>query len=266
MVRRILQQLIVLTILSGIYGAHEATADTREIMRMENIEESVKPETLVVFDIDNTLMEPVQTLGSDQWYGYRVNTHESEGMSHKDAIAAAIREWQDVELRTEVEPVETSTPALITRLQDKGVTVMALTARAIDFAATTQTQLGAVGIELTRSAPTGSDLNVPGENPSLYTHGILFVGPYNEKGPVLAQFLHAVHLNPTSVVFVDDKAKHVGTVGAALAPLGVEYHGFRYGATDALVASFDRNIADVEFRYFLATGRILSDDQARRIQ
>lgn len=50
--------------------AAAARADVREIKSMAEIVPEIRSTTLLVLDIDNTLVEPVGNIGSDQWYYY----------------------------------------------------------------------------------------------------------------------------------------------------------------------------------------------------
>ena len=46
--------------------------------------------TLVVFDIDNTLVYPKTLIGSEQWFYAMVSKFESEGMTTEEAVNATL--------------------------------------------------------------------------------------------------------------------------------------------------------------------------------
>ena len=88
----------------------------------------------------------------------RDNPRLSEDAVQAKADAVWTRAQQDVQVR----PVEALTPALLAGQQARGLTVMALTARAESDAAATFRQLRDIGVDLRRTAVHAEDLRVPG--------------------------------------------------------------------------------------------------------
>jgi len=240
-----------------------ALAEIRETMSMAEALGTVDEQTLLIVDLDNTVIKPTQTLGTDQWFDHLVKQYVAAGDAVDDAINKAIALWTEVQKATAVVAVEDVTPALIKDAQTRGITVMALTARPLDLIAATAKQLKSVGVDFTQKPILGHDLEIRAEDTAKLAGGILFVGPKNNKGKVLIQFLQEIELTPKRIVFVDDKPKHVRNVEESLKSLPTTYLGFRYGAADKEVASFDAGIADVQLRFF---GRILDDRAAAAIR
>jgi hypothetical protein len=48
----------------------------RECSTIRDVIAEIQPDTLVVFDIDNTLLRPCQMLGSDEWFYYYIKKME----------------------------------------------------------------------------------------------------------------------------------------------------------------------------------------------
>jgi hypothetical protein len=46
-------------------------------------------DTLVIFDLDNTVMMPAQTLGGEEWYDYLVTRYSDELKKRGESDAAA---------------------------------------------------------------------------------------------------------------------------------------------------------------------------------
>lgn len=221
-------------LLTGLFIAQVASAQIVEISQMNDILPSIDSETWVVFDLDNTVMEPAQTLGTDQWYDYMVKKLGS------DEPALAV--WSRVQDRTQMIPVEPTTPDLIKNLQQEHIRVFALTARPKDSIPTTITQLKSIGVEFER---------------------VVAVGPGANKGEVLSLEIQKASVMPAKVVFVDDKAKHVRNVDVALSKLPeIEHLEFRYGAADSRVRSFNKEIADLQLDRFETSDVIISDQEA----
>ncbi|MBN2359948.1 MAG: DUF2608 domain-containing protein [Deltaproteobacteria bacterium] len=253
----------LLALLVAVMAGHPAAAEVREIMQLAQTEPAIDEQTLVVFDIDNTLLEPVQTLGSDQWFYYLVDQGKRERrLSENKAIAEAVATWNRVQEDVIVRPVEPDTPALVRRLQERGVRIIALTARTSGAAAITERQLRSIGIDLGRN-PLPRPAVREGRRPDTsqpWLGAILFLGENQTKGEALAKVVRSLPEPPSRVVFVDDKAHNTRSVDRALARLRIPVVAFRYGATDARVAAFDPAVAEVQLRWWR---RILSDQAAR---
>ena len=237
-------------------------AEIRQITNMSEIRPEIDTHTLVIFDIDNTILEPVQTLGSDQWYGSLVKENLELGLTEDAAIDAAIHLWVDVQNKTKVKAVEASTPALIEELQKAGIQVMALTSRPLNLIDATVKQLQSLGVDLSKTSGLADDLEIPAADKTKTKAGIIFVGPKNNKGLVLGKYIESLTDKPRKIVFSDDKQKHVTNVETALSPLNIPYVGFRYGAADAEVASFNKDISNLQLKYFL---NILSNEEAEKM-
>lgn len=231
-----------------------AAAEIRELATMADLEGVIDAGTLVVFDIDNTLLWPSGALGSDEWFYFIDRLYRLRGLSAAEAGARAMRTWNETQRRISVGPVEAGTVALVARLAARGVPMMALTARTLDVAELTLAQLAGAGLALDGRLP-GGDLAFDGrlprsvlgsEDDAWFTRGVLFVGESNDKGRVLVQYLQRRGLKPGRVVFVDDKAKHVRNVEAALNAVGVPCLALRYGAADAKVARFNEVMSEVK--------------------
>ncbi len=233
-----------------------ASAEVREILSIKKALSVVTGGDIVVLDIDNTILRPMQTLGSDQWYGYLVNKYKQSGLSDDHAIHKAIREWLQVQLVTAVQPVEKVTPPLIEAIQAKGIMVIALTARPIDLKFTSADQLSSIEVHFRDYNLSYND----GQEVEFY-RGILFVGPKNNKGVVLNQFFKAHNLTAKRLIFVDDKERHVRNMDSVFTPIGITNINFRYGGADAQVKSFNPRISEVQWSHFQCADRDLWTDE-----
>lgn len=224
---------------------------------------AVDVDSVLVVDLDNTVFESAQMLGSSQWFEHLVQSYRKSGLSEPRAYSQAIGQWMVVQNATEVRPVEKATPNFITGLQTMGINVIALTARPPESARRTLEQLGVVGIDFSRSPVFGTSLEMPFKRATaLYMGGVLFADRL-DKGGVLAAFFDRIKYKPKRIVYVDDQRKHVEAVQKAMRKVGIAFDGFRYGGADGRVKAFDPEVAELQFKYF---GRILSDDAATQIR
>ncbi len=237
--------------------ATTATAEIRQIEKMKDALADVSVGDVVVFDIDNTILEPVQTLGSDQWFEYLVKKYEEQGQDHAQAIASSQKDWGLVQEKTEVRLVERDTARLIRRLQLRGITVIALTARPDDLKDVTAHQLSSAKVHIEQYEGYN--------NPDVvYSEGIIFSAGKN-KGVILRDFLERLNIQPARLIFIDDKEKNVNNMDAEFAKTQIININYRYGAADARVHCFASEIAEFQWEHFLATGELLTDEEAEEI-
>jgi len=248
-----------------------AGADIRETTTMVEVEKALGGQgkgTLLAFDLDNTIIESEQMLGSDQWYTYMKKHFLEQGYAEAEAQKKAIALWSKVQLKTRVRPVESLTPELFGRISKiPGLTLIGLTARPTDLVDTTLAQLEGVGVRFPRNLPEMDLTARPGNGMregARYRGGILFVGE-NNKGATFIEFLKATKITPQRVFFVDDKSQHVSDMEFALSDVGIRYFGFRYGAADPKVGQFNFQVSEAQRRHFEKNNELLSDEAAGKI-
>ena len=247
----------------------------KEAKTMNEALSSVDNDTVLIFDLDNTIIETIQALGSDQWVDYLKEkyrkeygeTGESEEAIKAKVLVKVLDDWKRVVRVTKVQPVEETTPELIRGLQAKGVRIMGLTARPVDLIGRTRSQLESVRVDLSKSTVSPEEFTLA-TSPDVdfrakFSGGILHSGN-NPKGPLLTKFLlEKLKLQPKKIVFVDDKKGNVESVEAALNKIqGLDHTSYRYGGADKKVAGFRKELAEIEWEYFRA---ILSDSAAQAI-
>lgn len=221
-----------------------AQAEVKEVKTMAEALKGADANTFIVFDIDNTLLEPDQMLGSDQWFEYYFDRLQKDGkLTGEAAEAETERVWGDLQAVTKVHAVEASAPQLIAALQRKGIPMAALTARPKDLMARTLKQLTAVGFK--------------------FSDGRVLFADGRNKGRVLLDAFTEWGVKPMRVVFIDDKKKNCTNVDNALVEAKIPVTAYRYGAADKSVKAFDPAIADIQFHYAQS---LLSDSEARRLK
>ena len=229
---------------------------------MREVAPAISQNTLVVFDLDNTVIEAGQTLGSDQFFGYLVEKGKAQGLDDKAAVNCALFNASFIQPFTPSIPVEVDTPRFIRTLQANGISVIALTARPFEWAKGTLSQLYSVGVDFRRSSVTSDAIQDPNFT-ARFLNGVLFMKSGQDKGVALSNFMARAHHPFKNVVFIDDKLKNVQNVdaafNAAMNTAVIPHIEFRYGAADARVKAFNPKIADIEWAYFLKYGMILSD-------
>jgi len=67
-------RILVIIFLFTLTLLGQARAEIIEVKNMAAVANLIDQDSLVVFDIDNTLIQPVQSLGSDPWFSYTLKT------------------------------------------------------------------------------------------------------------------------------------------------------------------------------------------------
>ena len=217
--------------------------DITEIDRMEDIRDSINSDTLLIYDIDNTIFEPEGNYGSDQWFYYLSKVYQMDGFRREESEEKALDLWNHTQSLIKVRPVETCTPTLIKDHQAMGVKVIAMTARTPSIADVTMDQLKSIDVNFADStiSNVGSIrlLHDSCVGELLFIDGVLFVGEKNSKGDSLMLLLKALNYNPGNVVFVDDRLRHLKAVEKQLMSRNIPFKGYRYGGADKKVRAFD---------------------------
>ncbi|MCP5469997.1 MAG: DUF2608 domain-containing protein [Chlamydiales bacterium] len=236
-------------------------AEIHEVNRFEEIKKYATADTLVILDIDNTLIMPKQELGSDQWFRYRLDHYRKQGKSYPEALELALPEWEAVQNITDVQLVEPETAQVITELQSKHIRVMGLTTRGLALAMRTVQQLRSVGIDLAVSAPTSEEIPLLNPHAILFRRGILFTAG-THKGKGLQKLFNELNFHPKRILFINDKRGNLRQLEEGVDEMNIPFIGLRYGFLDHKVRHFRSDIADLQFKDFQA---IISDDDAAKI-
>jgi len=236
-------------------------AEIHEIKNMDELHSYLKPDMLIVFDIDNTLMEPVQELGSDQWFYHRIKEYEAWGKSKQEALEKALKQWTSIQNVTKVRLCEAGTDEIVQNLQRQGFTIMGLTTRGLGMSELTIQQLGLIHVNLSPTAPTQEEIHFMNERGCLFRTGILFTAA-THKGEAMRKLFDKIDWWPKSILFINDKQTHIAEFEETMIQHGVPFIGLRYGATDERVLNFRNHLAEVQYSFF---GHILTDEQAERI-
>lgn len=174
--------------------------------------------TLIVFDIDNTLLTSNVDLGGDIWYQWQSQklpvTPTREQIVpclYEDAIGLLYK------LGT-MKPTERQVPSLIIHWQQGGHDVIALTARAPNVRPATERALTRHGIDFTPSAVGHEGTNAPVYQNMLtlsdqtremsYMKGIMMTTGLN-KGEALKYLIKRTGEDYRAIVFVDDSINNI---------------------------------------------------------
>lgn len=204
------------------------------------------PETLVIFDIDNTIAHPTEELSSDEWFCHLVNNKVAEGYDYITSVYYALPVTYYAQFNVPLAPTEYIVPYLIAQLVNHKIPVMALTTRSLFVAERTLEQLENISVQFLIPNISQNDLLLPLSYPCFYKNSILF-GGNNDKGEVLKHFFDHMNYYPKKVIFIDDKMKYLLSVEKALEQYNIPFVGIRYSGCDERVINFDPAKAEAQW-------------------
>ena len=199
---------------------------------------------LVVLDIDNTLLAMEQGLGSDQWYYWQKALADDDPcnpmqVGNRFAVQGAM--FHESAMRA----TQSDAAEQVRRIQDAGITTIALTSRGTDYRLQTFRELRrqdisfwALAIPPRRGWPEDF-LPDNGLRPVRYEDGV-FLTTGQHKGVMLLELLRRTNTNmPGVVVMVDDKQKNLDDMLESFSAIGVPVRAWRYTGEDELVENFN---------------------------
>lgn len=252
-IRRIFHGILVLGLFFSSLASAERFTDDSMARIGARIEEFLdgKPggrdpkKALIAFDFDDTLLSTKQVLGSEKWFTWQENLLAAKAGEAKGQVAKDYTELLDIQSRllglVRFYPTEDSSVGVVQRLQKLGATVIVCTSRGFADFYSTLREMRAAGLDLGKS-PLAKELNqykpyapyLP-EKPEaaglttqeLAAWGVrgtprnvvfgegLYLTEGQHKGAMLRTLLHRTKQSFESVVFVDNRVKHVDRVEKA---------------------------------------------------
>lgn len=273
------KSFIMCIVLAGYFWTHvflgqSAIIEISSIRKASAVFEAAIPEDLFVFDVDETIIEPIDPTrqfryrasiidqlqrnefkkisddliacfpSEQNFYDYCINEHRCE--PHYIFISAKIKGKQ--------QPVEQDMIKAILDLQKRSVKIIALTAfwpgRWYDIPrieAKRYQQLCNVGLDLSKSFSIRemvfTDLREGkrGLQPLFYK-GVICATQGVPKGIVLTSFLNKINFKPAHIYYFDDNEKFCQSVANEIGKLGIPCQVFHYQAARKGQGAFKLNL------------------------
>ena len=228
--------IILSTFFLAIFSSGFLCAEIMVTKDMQDIESHLKnadENTLVVFDIDNTLIVPetpafqIPHVNLKKTLLKHIVPHWTED---EFGIAISIISLEGIGIL-----LDENTPKIIDNLQEKGVKCIALTALSTghyegfkDIFTHRANQLKKHEIDFSNSSPHTDYVVFKhlkeeiGSYPASRDGIVMSNGEINEKGDVLLAYLDEAKWSPQFVLFVDDRKSHVENMSSILDKKGIK--------------------------------------------
>ena len=250
--------LLMLAACASVPPAQNVLAETEDLAMVTDsalqlADRHGPDQVLVVFDIDNTLLAMEQGLGSDQWYYWQKHLAKDDPCSG-DLVNNRFRVQGALYFVSAMRPTQPDAALQIRRLQDAGLTVIALTSRGPNYSLQTFRELRRNEISFWPGALppkrgySESFIPASGTRAALYQDGV-FLTAGQHKGDMLKALLDKTGAGaPAVIVMADDKAENLQAVMETFEGSGTAVHAWRYSREDANIATLDTQKAAAQWK------------------
>lgn len=201
--------------------------------------------TLVVFDIDDTLLTATEFFGSDKWYDWQRDRALSPNgqplaIDESDKVSCL---FDVLGMTYEIATNRPTQENMATLVKQVNNDMVILTARSDDYRAATKRELAHNGLSFNNKALVTADtgyhyaITHGGRTATVsYVDGVFMVKGM-DKGVLLLDLLARTGRKYEAVVFVDDKTHNINNMANALQKAGIDYYGFQYTKIDKTVSA-----------------------------
>ena len=202
---------------------------SRQIIEIHEVREILKHisfDTIVFWDLDNTVLQSKYHLGSDQWFCHLLSLAIQQLGHSNEVINQVIAIYHSVQERILSIPVEHATVKIIFLLHEIGIPQGVVTARGQCLRDATMRQLDEIGIFFRPENMIFCDGKSKADRLDLHIKS----GNYRYK----------------HFMMVDDKASHLTGMQELANRIGLRFHGFSYRHLDEKVKAFDMRYANIQ--------------------
>ena len=228
---------------------------------------AIEPTMLVIFDVDETLIQPQDAYLTD----IEMRSFLAEIFTVKQLIKhhdIDMKRWKylaSIVIKTAKETlIEPEMLEAIKALQRRGVQVIACTLISTGLFGVIPNMEQWRYENLKSLGFQGSYDNVVIHLPSFKRKPVFYKGilatDLEKKGPVIGAFLDTMHLQPVSIVMVDDTLDNLNSVLRECTTRGIKFQGYWYKA--AQTKPSNAPLFEFQINYLIHHEKFLSDQEA----
>lgn len=268
-------RLLLLVLISYASSTFGLIINAPDLVLIENELNKSDNKSLVLFDVDYTLLLPKDAILRP--CGRGLKTRLVKEILDNPAIVP-IGKYTDGFLRSKAilqaksELVDPKVLPLLAKLRQRGVPTIALTLVEAgrlgvipNMAEWRLNEMQELGLAFNWSFCEVGYLEFakdPGRSTvPAYKGGVLFSARH-AKGPVLQAFLDKIRWRPDKIIFIDDNKGFLQSVEAVVAELGIPFVGIHYTGAELAPCKLDEKLAEFQFWYLATYGDWLSDEDA----
>lgn len=270
-----MKRIVILAILGIIcLSATPATPHSQIISietlpAIEQMMEEADENTLILWDVDQTLLTPDDPILKPKWEKLL-----DQLIGGKKFLVDETGEkryvFREILINAPMSLVDEGSPALLRRLQSRGVPIIAFTAapggkigKVENFVDWRIDELRRFGFDFSEAFPDFPVLVLPKdpdlEFPPVYKAGVL-VTSLHDKGPVLLDFFKEMHWKPARIIFIDDQMSNIQSVMESMQG-EIPVLSIHYTGASRLPCELDEKMARSQVEHFLKTGEWLTENR-----
>lgn len=240
-----------------VFGYCNVSAKILETTEITETSSSIEESTLVLFDLDDTLMDSAISLNSGKWIKFYWQTAPKLVPDQVPLLECLI---DFVNEHVPVKPIDSIAPRWIQELQKKeGIIPLAITARSLEPMIAAK-QLKEIGIDFSQTNFPLSFIQYPS-----FHSGIIFTSG-EMKGEHIIKLLKTNHFWPKKVIFIDDKLHQVQSVDRAMEEAGICCDCFWYRRAEQQRPDFNPRLALIQLHYLLHERKVISEEYASLLE
>ncbi len=248
---------------------HGVIFEVRDLSKFEQEVSLLNRNSLVLFDIDYTILTPKDAALKP------CGRHLRRKFLH--VLGAKRREWLQsiIGLEGEEELMDGAIPSIIQRMQKEKIPVIGFTAletgeygKIVNSEDWRLNQLKKFNIDFSSAFHQINPIILTEINPynshyPIFKNGVLFSN-HQPKGEVFIAFLGRIGWKPCKILFMDDSIDQLKSVESAAKALGIEFIGFHYIAAETIPCELDEKLGEFQFRNLVEHERWLPDAEAKK--
>jgi len=246
-------------------------AEIIETNEIKVVLEHIENDSMVLFNLTNTLYKPYSTVAEFRWREYfdkRVKELVPQPEIHQ-RITNQIK--NTIVTQIPKKAVDDFTTKIIADLQEQHVVALGITKKefstsfANNFGYITHKHLQSLGINFEKTLDyleVDPLITLPAYT---FAHGIIFS---NKKaiGPTLLDFLKDLPSKPHQIIYVDNSLQSLETTQVSLDTLKISFCGLNYGVSELDDQNLDYTLGIIELFALLNENVCLSDAEAFQIK
>lgn len=264
-----LASISFLTYLNLCFGSN---IHMKSVQELNSIFKGVGEDTLILLDVDDTLITPKANM-----FRYKNNPHRffidelKKNKGRYPNFANILSQWR---LQRQTQLVCDEWPELIERLKKSGATVFALThmdtGKLGDIPSIEEWRYQELVHKNIHFSPDliQEEIKILKQNEKGYAvfyKGILLTGPFN-KVDVLAELLQLIKPKPSKIILIDDREEQVvSTHNFVSHILKIPFTGIVFKAAEELPGTPNSNIIQLQKKHMIEKMQWLEDEQALEI-
>lgn len=247
-------------------AAEKEILSTNDLSVLENLIEDADESTLVLWDVDHTLITPDDPILKPKWENL-LDEWLGGGKSIVDSLGKTRYVFREVLMSAPHSIVDEDSLLLMEKIKQKQIPMIAFSAapggkvgKIESFIDWRIDELKKFGFDFSNSFSDIQSFTLP-KDPELefspvYKSGVLITSLHN-KGSVLLDFLNAVQWKGKKVIFIDDQLGNIQSVVHALEALDIEVIGIHYTAASELPCELNEEESFLKVSHFLKSGEWL---------